>query len=260
MHDWQDLVAEGRRLVKMEGEVYWRLGDLALVVEPMGQHGGSGSHGRLTKYAEEIGIAGTTLLGYRQTASSWPPEKRRDDVSWTVHRVMRGREDRFDLIRSRPSWTKRDAQEVVGVKTDHESYMSRVTPAMIVEAVRENPDIARALARHEDTRETIEEYGIEARAEKGLAIEAEHDRRRKGIRDAAARHALAWQDDLALGELRQAVDALGAAIMLKEEYGVSHAEKEQELVAQVRRLISAYESGSLSQADQAWLDSLGVAS
>jgi hypothetical protein len=264
MPDWQDLVAEGRRLVKMEGEVRWKLGDLALeavpLTPPQTPNSAAQVTERLERFADELDLNLSSLKQYRQVAGRWPEETRVPGVSWSVHRVLSSREDRFDLIRSRTTWKKSDAQEVIGIKTDHDSRMHRLTPAQIVEAVRSNPDFARALARHTDTLAAIEDYGIEARAEKHQEIEAEHDRRRKGIQDAAADHARKWNDDLALTELRTAVDALGAAIMLKEEYGVDHLDKESELVDQVRRLIAAYESGSLTAGDQAWLDSLGVAS
>jgi hypothetical protein len=247
MSTWREQVAEGRRLAEDLGTTQWALGDLVQEVDP----------DRLQKFADEIGVGLDSLQDYRRTAASWPADTRRAGVSFTVHRVLSGHPERFTLIRSRKKWTKRDAQEATG---NRRSAGEKPTPAQIVEAVRENPDAARALARHDDTREAIEEHAITARAEKGRVLRTEAEEAHKAIRDASARAARSWQDDLALGELRQAIDCVGSAIVLKEEYGVTHPEKEQELMEQLRRLTAAYESGHLTTADQAWLDSLGVQS
>jgi hypothetical protein len=137
---------------------------------------------------------------------------------------------------------------------------STPTPAEIVEAVRDNPDVVRALARHDDIREAIEEFGIEARVEKAKEIEANHDRKMKGIKDASARSAQSWEDDLALQELRQAASSLAEAIALKEEYGVTHPEKETELLDRIDRYRAAYSSGTLDDADREWLAAQGIGS
>jgi hypothetical protein len=64
---WKQLVDEGQRLVAMEGDIKWQLGDLALEVAPMGTAGGTGNGAteKVERYAEEINVDPGTLRNYR---------------------------------------------------------------------------------------------------------------------------------------------------------------------------------------------------
>jgi hypothetical protein len=73
------LVAEGRALLKQEGNLNWRWADLVARVMPPG----SADRDVLIAWAEEIGWLETgrtitTLLSFRTVALAWPLERRCD--------------------------------------------------------------------------------------------------------------------------------------------------------------------------------------
>jgi len=85
----------GRKLLKEEGSLSWRWGDLALEVEPMQESSiHTGSRNRLRKWAEEIGWFEEghefgTLVKYRETADRWPERNRFPSVSFSAHYELR---------------------------------------------------------------------------------------------------------------------------------------------------------------------------
>lgn len=88
---WNQMVAEGRRLVAAEGDIKWKLGDLALEVAPAGPDGAhNGSTEKLQRFAEEIDVDVAALRQYRQMSEEWPPGTRVPGASWTAHRWLRG--------------------------------------------------------------------------------------------------------------------------------------------------------------------------
>jgi hypothetical protein len=111
---WNELVAEGRRLVKQEGEARFALGDRALEIAPMGDDGvRNGSTEKLWRYAQEIDVEPATLQEYRRIAHAWPATRRLvASVSWSAHQVLAGHKDRFELIQ--PKMTVRGAQIALG--------------------------------------------------------------------------------------------------------------------------------------------------
>jgi hypothetical protein len=111
---WQDLVAEGIAARQSIDNAQWKLGDLALQAEAIGApHIHSGSEERLHAYAQEVGTEYWALRRYRSVADRWPDGTRVPSVSWSVHRALQGQEDRATLIRSRSTWTVREADLVV---------------------------------------------------------------------------------------------------------------------------------------------------
>lgn len=127
---WSDLVSEGRRLASSLSEDQWSIGDLALEVESVGERGGAptGAGDHLRDFAELIGVGYNSLREYRSVANAWPIARRLAKVPWSVHQVLRGLEDRVEVIGSRSSWTVREAQAFVAERRAHEQ-----APAMPTE-------------------------------------------------------------------------------------------------------------------------------
>ncbi|MEV0052477.1 DUF6192 family protein [Saccharopolyspora shandongensis] len=94
---YEQLVAEARELITQVARAQFGLGDKALEIEPMRSYGGSVSKGTddlftveesLQIFADDIGVARTTVEDWRWCASRWPEGKRKDGVSFTVHRIL----------------------------------------------------------------------------------------------------------------------------------------------------------------------------
>lgn len=88
-------VKKAKELITVQRNVQWALGDLTLGFAPMDL---GPSPDVLTAFAEEIDYPLDNLVVFRNVAAAWPLDKRRDDVSYTVHRDIQRREDRFELI------------------------------------------------------------------------------------------------------------------------------------------------------------------
>jgi hypothetical protein len=110
--EWADLVIEGLALAAAHSRDQWLLGDLALEVEPMGEHGGSprGALDRLERFAEEIDVSIASLKSYRDVADRWPPETRRLHSSWSAHQALAWHDARHELMAER-RWTVVDARD-----------------------------------------------------------------------------------------------------------------------------------------------------
>jgi hypothetical protein len=112
---WNDAVRNGRELVRQLNRCQWELGDLALAVAPIGDHGGrsDGSmEATLNRFATEIGTCFGSLDSYRRVAAAWPTEWRRPHLSWSVHHALARLDGREETIRER-DWTVREAREFV---------------------------------------------------------------------------------------------------------------------------------------------------
>jgi hypothetical protein len=112
--DWDTLVSEGRELAATLSQNKWKLGDLALRVEPIGERGGepTGVEDRLRHFADLIGVGYNSLREYRAVSDAWPSNARRLAFPWSVHQALRSLEDRAEVIGSRDSWTVREAREL----------------------------------------------------------------------------------------------------------------------------------------------------
>jgi hypothetical protein len=152
---YDQVVAESRELVAAMTRCQWRLGDLALEIEPLRPHGGStpdavaegfGVEETLRRFAEDIGLAYSTVRTYRWVASRWPSSRRRDGVSHTVHRILAGiteESKRFEVIGNPPApegggearWSHDAAKRAVGWKV--------ASPETVQERVEAIHDLAK---------------------------------------------------------------------------------------------------------------------
>jgi len=131
---------------------------------------------------------------------------------------------------------------------------SEVPTAVIVDQVL-RPDVAAAVANDPHAIEAVENQAVQVRAARGVAPgrNPRDEGRRVGNQMAEA-----LDTDLATGALHNAASSLGEAILCKEQFGIRNPAEESEALAQIDRLRAAYSSGSLSEGDRGWLDSIGV--
>lgn len=105
--NWDDLVAEGRKIEAGRNAAHWAHGDLAREVET--EYGAKS----LERFAADIDLAYNSLRTYRYVAARWENDTRVSNVSWAVHREFAALDDRHELIRSRPTWTTAEARDLV---------------------------------------------------------------------------------------------------------------------------------------------------
>lgn len=152
---YEQTVAEARELVAQVARAQFALGDKALEIEPIRPVGGSAGKGpeelftveeSLRLFADDIGVAPGTVEDWRWTASRWPAGKRRDGVSFTVHKVLASIPDEverwvaiedapFNSRSGRRQWTTDGAKRVVGQQVDR--------PVSVEEKVRAVRDLTR---------------------------------------------------------------------------------------------------------------------
>jgi hypothetical protein len=149
-----ELVAKARELVELASRCQFALGDTALEIEPIQQHGGQG-HSPVEKtvgvtdvlrfFADDIGVPVKTLMTYRWVASRWPAERRRKHVSHYIHRILASITDddeRWEAIDSPPldertgrhRWTEDAARTRIGQPTR--------TPTTTAQKIRAIHDLA----------------------------------------------------------------------------------------------------------------------
>ncbi|MEU6540141.1 DUF6192 family protein [Streptomyces sp. NPDC047000] len=92
----------------------WRLGDAAVEIEPMRSYGGANPFGKddlftvgeaVRMFAEDVGLAYTAIRSCRWVSSRWPKERRRADVSHTIHKILAGipdEQERFEAVTNPP--------------------------------------------------------------------------------------------------------------------------------------------------------------
>jgi hypothetical protein len=148
-----ELVAEGRALLRQEGNLNWKWGDLVLRVMPPG----SSDRGAIVQWAEEIGWLETgrqvtTLLTFRTVAMAWPPDTRCEGATFTVHAELAAMPTRFEVIR--PGMTKRQARVLAGKKPEIASKEARgevvanlLADSSVLAQLAENPEFAKAVRR-----------------------------------------------------------------------------------------------------------------
>ncbi|MGX1818117.1 DUF6192 family protein [Streptomyces albidoflavus] len=152
---YEQLVAEARELVAQVAKAQFGLGDKALEIEPMRPVGGSVAKGTeelftveesLQMFADDIGVALSTVMDWRWVSSRWPAGKRKDGVSWTVHKILASIPDeaeRWVAIEDAPfnsrsgkrQWTTDGAKRLVGQQVDR--------PVTVEEKVRAVKDLTR---------------------------------------------------------------------------------------------------------------------
>ncbi|MFI5766694.1 DUF6192 family protein [Streptomyces sp. NPDC051563] len=130
---YEQIVAELREVVEQQSRGSFVIGDRALEIEPMREVGGGTAGERtpvvrdsLTRLAEDIGLSFSAVKNARSTASRWPREHRRPDVSFKVHRLLAQIEDedeRFTAICNPPvgktRWTADEASRRVGNRVEY---------------------------------------------------------------------------------------------------------------------------------------------
>jgi hypothetical protein len=147
----------------------------------------------------------------------------------------------------------------------YKQTFERPTTEQIVEAIRSDPEVAQAIARDDEARETVEEAGIAARAERrpatpdalatpeGRADSAERARRgaESGIGET--------RTDEATNYLKGAASDIGHAMFAKDRWGITDRQAEVDALNALHRLLDMYEAdGSLNDDDKQFLDSIGV--
>ncbi|WP_405673692.1 DUF6192 family protein [Streptomyces sp. NBC_01530] len=135
---YEQLVAEARELISQVTKAQFSLGEKAMEVEPMRPVGGSMPNGTddlytveesLSMFADDIGVSVATVRDWRYVASRWPAAKRKDGVSFTVHRILASVEDqeeRWAAIEELPRnprtgerrWTPDAAKRLVGQRVE----------------------------------------------------------------------------------------------------------------------------------------------
>ncbi|MFC8417640.1 DUF6192 family protein [Streptomyces coelicoflavus] len=111
---------------------------MALEIERMRSVGGSMPNGTddlftveesLQIFADGIGVERRTVEDWRCTANRWPKKRRKDGVSFTVHRILASvvdEDERWAAIEDAPfhprtgarQWTPDGAKRVVGQRVD----------------------------------------------------------------------------------------------------------------------------------------------
>ena len=154
---WSEKVERGRALVSEINDRKWELGDLAVEVCPAGSNG-IHNDGVLEKFATEIGIAVRTLRVYRLTSAAWPADTRVSAQTWTTHRDLMARDDRFDII-AEQTWTYNSLNARLGrlpnpsrVNKDTGEIVETPTAGAVREAIKADPTIAREAMKALDQR------------------------------------------------------------------------------------------------------------
>ncbi|MFF7191853.1 DUF6192 family protein [Streptomyces sp. NPDC008222] len=155
-HRYAEIVDELRELVKTASRILFKVGDYALEIEPMREHGGASADGPFTvkeslfRLSEDIGMSYYTVKQARQTASKWPKDRRVAEVSFTVHNILASiadDEERFAAILTPPSgrsrWTPDEAKRRTG-----RQVANPVTPQEKVSAIH-------TLAKDEEVAATV---------------------------------------------------------------------------------------------------------
>lgn len=123
---WTVLVAEGREALTQQSDTCWRLGDLALEVEPMVERGvNTGSVERLRRYAEELDMSYGALQTYRYIARAWPPDERLPGVSLRAHIAAAQKRGGKDVLRRLyaergPRVVADDVNEALGQRSERQ--------------------------------------------------------------------------------------------------------------------------------------------
>lgn len=126
-----------------------------------------------------------------------------------------------------------------------------LTPAAIAKQVADRTEVARAIARNDSARESVEEHGIQHRARQ--EVEDDRPARRAKLGKAFA------DPDLATEHLHGAARELISAIYACERFGIEDADAEAEAIRRVEKYLRAYKAEApVSDDDRQWAESVGV--
>ncbi|MDL2082154.1 DUF6192 family protein [Streptomyces sp. GXMU-J15] len=152
---YEQIVTRAKELIAQVAKAQFALGDMALEIEPMRAVGGSMPNGTddlftvtesLQMFADDIGVARTTVEDWRWTANRWPAGRRKEGVSFTVHRILASVVDeaeRWAAIEDAPfnprtgarQWTPDGAKRLVGQRVER--------PVTVDEKVQAVADLTR---------------------------------------------------------------------------------------------------------------------
>lgn len=236
--EWTRFVRRGQKLMKQKSGVHWALGDL--VIDALHDHGrGHGEVDQVIKIlAHQIGANPESLRGYYQTAQQWPKAKRREEVSFSVHRELAYVQNRYRLIRKDPfdpfteeyRWTVNEAQKVahhaVGTPTNQAERLAHTRRLM-----REDDDAAKAVTEMLGRPDVRSRLASDEQA-RSLMREAQYEHWSAVEKAAEADAELASADDADEGEFEDETAPLG----------VRYTEAPMEIL----RLIGAFASFSVS--------------
>lgn len=101
--DWEEAILEWEETDKLEDQVQWRRGDIALALKPV--YG----EATLERFTEEVGVEYNTLRQYRQVSEAYQIDDRSSSLSWTHHMRVANRPDRLEWLQraseARPKWS-----------------------------------------------------------------------------------------------------------------------------------------------------------
>ncbi|AZM57371.1 hypothetical protein DMA15_00100 [Streptomyces sp. WAC 01529] len=187
---YEGLVAASLELVELSTRCQFDLGDIALEIEPMRARGGSSPDGggelftvkqSLTMFAEDVGLAYSTVCGHRWVAGQWPVEHRSKDASHEVHRILASGPNPFERIKHPPvnprsgkaRWCADTAKRSVGWKADtpvnvqekveaiHDLAADEVVAAQVATDLLRRPDVAFKAMRDNTARHLVNQAQFE---------------------------------------------------------------------------------------------------
>jgi len=223
---YQDAVAEARRLVKRSEEDQWRLAELTW--EQVKEAGKS-----QRQWAEDVGVSAAHV---NYLAGIWE--------TYRVHQVN-----------DRPAF--RDAYaEVKGLPVDAaERRQMEADRNVANRSVAERARMAAELLEDEEVAEEVEEMQLSRRGPIGEPLPDPEEAGRK----VANNMARAMDTDLASSALRSASGFIAEAILCREEYGIRNQVEFDSELERHKGLVGRLEHGDgLTQADREWAEANGV--
>lgn len=119
-----------------------------------------------------------------------------------------------------------------------------------------NPDVARSIARNDETREAVEEEAIQHRARhRRDDLPEPKDVGRKAGNGMSGR----MEIDMATSALRAAIGNVAEAIINRDQFGIRYPEAEAEAIERLKYTIACYEAErGLTDEDKALLADMGI--
>jgi hypothetical protein len=141
--DWEEAVLEWEETDKLEAQVQWRRGDIALALKPVyGEH-------TLDKFAETVGVDYDTIHRYRQVAKAYEYPTRIGNLSWSHHQCICIRENRLEWLQkaseARPKWSV--SQMLEEIAADDERKAEEIERQQRAEAFKRRLEVAGILER-----------------------------------------------------------------------------------------------------------------
>jgi len=152
-------------LNRQEGHAAFEIGDIALVVAPIGQNGvRTDADTRLQELAERSGVPVDSLRQRRYVSSRIPPGSRLPAVAWSTYQTLAGISDKGERaewikrVNAKPKqWVRSDLRVALGQKVPE---AAPVTSARLVEEIKAKPEMARAVWQDPAARQAIQEAAI----------------------------------------------------------------------------------------------------